>query len=75
MLLSMTTSDKRSHTLGETALLYDPYERRNYASYSWIDRKDAPVPIVCMLTPTHTETMYCKTRAEFDSYVANYMDQ
>jgi hypothetical protein len=66
-LLSMTTFARNTRSLGETALLFDPYERRTYASYSSIDRKVAPLPMVCTLTPTHTETTYCKSREEFDS--------
>ncbi len=77
MLLSMTNFSKRTQKLSETVILVDAYERRGYASYMWIDRNNLPdtIPFLCTLTPTHDETKTCTTRAEFDAYVAGYMEQ
>ena len=71
MLLSMTTTSE-THKDAEIFTLTDAYERRGYAFY-FSEGGDARPN--CFLWPTHTETIYCKTRAEFDEFIASYMEQ
>jgi hypothetical protein len=77
MLVETTTS----HTGGETSMsayLMDANERRQYASYLWISRKgkkywEVP-PTSCELTPSLKEKKLCRSREEFDEFVAGYME-
>jgi hypothetical protein len=64
-----------------TTLAYvrDPNERRQYATYVWISREgkkywEVP-PVDCELTPSLHEKRFCKTREEFDEFVAPYMEE
>jgi hypothetical protein len=76
MLLSLTDYSKSTQNLSDTVLLFDAFEHRDYASYSRIIGRDKTPDtlMVCTLTPTNSDTLYCKTRAEFDAYVTRYME-
>lgn len=61
-----------------SAYLMDANERRNYASYLWISRKDKKYwevpPTSCELTPSLRDKKLCTSREEFDAFVAGYME-
>jgi hypothetical protein len=62
-----------------TVYLTDAFERRIYASYLWISQKgkkywEVP-PSTCELTPSLRQKKNCTTRAEFDTFVADYMEE
>jgi hypothetical protein len=69
--------------LGEDSItsvyLADPYERRTYADYLWIWRENKGYsetpPSKCELVPSLREKRDCKTREEFDAFVAGYMEE
>jgi hypothetical protein len=58
--------------------LMDANERRQYAFYLWISRKDKKYwevpPSNCELTPSLREKKLCTSREEFDAFVADYME-
>jgi len=55
-----------------TAQLSDAFERRVLANYSLSLKSNT---LVCELTPTLDKTANCSSRAEFDAFVAKYMEQ
>jgi hypothetical protein len=59
--------------------LMDAYERRLYANYLWISRKDKKyweVPSMqCELVPSLRNKRNCTTREEFDAFVAEYIEE
>ena len=61
-----------------SAYLMDANERRQYAFYLWISKKDKKYwevpPISCELTPSLREKKVCTSREEFDAFVADYME-
>ena len=62
-----------------TAYVMDANERRQYATYVWMSREgkkywEVP-PMTCELTPSLREKRFCKTREEFDEFVAPYMEE
>jgi hypothetical protein len=62
-----------------TAYVIDANERRQYATYVWMSREgkkywEVP-PMACELTPSLREKRFCKTREEFDEFVAPYMEE
>ncbi len=69
--------------LGEDSIvsvyLADAYERRTYADYLWIWRENKgyseTAPSKCELVPSLREKRDCKTREEFDAFIANYMEE
>ena len=52
--------------------LVDANERRYYAYYVWIDDKN---PAICELSPSFRDKKLCKTREEFDGFIAGYMEE
>src|SRR5262249_18835308 len=73
--------DTTSSLAGETSMaayLIDAYERRQYAYYLWMTKKDKKYwevpPLSCELTPRLNEKRFCTSREEFDEFVANYME-
>jgi hypothetical protein len=61
------------------AYVMDANERRQYATYVWMSREgkkywEVP-PMACELTPNLREKRFCKTREEFDEFVAPYMEE
>jgi hypothetical protein len=62
-----------------TAHLIDANEQRPYATYVWISRKDKKYwdvpPAACELDPSMREKRTCKTREEFDAFVAGYLEE
>jgi hypothetical protein len=61
-----------------TKLLYDAFERRDYASYLWTAKKDkkyGEVVPFCELSSGYGQTKSCKSEAEFNGFVAEYMEQ
>jgi len=52
--------------------LVDANERRYYAYYVWIDDKNSAI---CELSPSFRDKKLCKTREEFDGFVAGYMEK
>ncbi len=62
-----------------TAYVVDANERRQYAIYVWMSREgkkywEVP-PMACELTPSFREKRSCKTREEFDDFIAPYMEE
>jgi hypothetical protein len=59
--------------------LYDAFERRDYAGYLWTSKKDKKYwevpPVSCELTLSYGQTKSCKSEAEFNGFVAEYMEQ
>ena len=65
----------RSSTGGHISMsthLVDANERRYYAYYVWIDDKN---PAICELSRSFRDKELCKTREEFDGFVAGYMEE
>lgn len=62
-----------------TAYLIDANERRPYATYVWISQKDKKYwevpPSACELDRSLREKKTCKTREEFDAFVAGYLEE
>jgi hypothetical protein len=59
--------------------LSDAYERRIYANYLWISKKDKKYwevpPTECELVPSLRNKQNCTTREEFDAFVAEYLEE
>lgn len=59
--------------------LYDAFEQRTYAVWIWSSQKDKKYwevhPLSCSIAPTLLEEKYCKTKEEFDEFVASYMTE
>ena len=59
--------------------LMDAFERRDYGSYLWSSRQDKKYwevpPTSCELVPSLRAKHYCKSREEFDAFVADYMEE
>jgi hypothetical protein len=57
-------------------VLVDAFERRVYASYRWIGKEylEGP-PDACDLIPTPQTKTHCSSKAEFDAFVAKYMEE
>ena len=53
--------------------LFDAFERRDYAVYTLTTRADKP--LVCQLLPSYGQSKFCATDAEFDEFVAEYMEE
>ena len=58
--------------------LSDAYEQRVYAAYMWTSDKvkkywEVP-PTVCTLIPSSAEEATCKSKEEFDAFVARFME-
>jgi hypothetical protein len=64
--------------MSTTAYLIDANERRQYAFYLWLSKKDKKYwevpPSSCDLTPSLKEKKFCTSREEFDEFVAAYME-
>ena len=62
-----------------TAYVRDANEHRQYANYLWISKEGKKYwevqPMGCELTPSLREKRFCKTREEFDEFVAPYMEE
>jgi hypothetical protein len=62
-----------------TVYLSDAYERRPYANYMWMSRKDKKYwevpPTECELVPSLRNKRNCTSREEFDAFVAEYMEE
>lgn len=76
MLLSIAVFSHSTGKLTQTITLDDAFDHRGYAAFSRIISDRAlDVLMLCTLTPTYGDTLNCKTRAEFDEFVARYMEQ
>jgi hypothetical protein len=64
--------------MSTTAYLIDANERRQYAYYLWMTKKDKKYwevpPSSCELTQSFKEKKSCTSREEFDEFVAGYME-
>ena len=64
---------------GMAANLWDAFERRNYANWLWVSHETKKYweqpPISCELTRSYNDKKFCKTREEFDAFVAEYMEE
>jgi hypothetical protein len=62
-----------------TAVLMDAFEHRIYANYSWstrVDKKwEVPPPTTCDLIPSTKDQTHCSSKAEYDAFVAKYMEE
>jgi hypothetical protein len=78
-LMLVERTDMVGREFSKTAYIMDANERRLYATYVWMSREgkkywEVP-PMACELTPSFREKRPCKTREEFDEFVAPYMEQ
>jgi hypothetical protein len=78
-LMLVETSDLVNGETSNTAYLIDANERRPYATYVWMSRKgkkywEVP-PLACELAPSLRDKKDCKTREEFDAFVAKYLEE
>jgi hypothetical protein len=59
-------------------ILFDAYENRDYAEYMWIPREGKKywevALISCRLFPSSGNERFCKSEAEYDDFVAAYME-
>ena len=57
--------------------LLDAFERREYADYirTMSDSPKSQVPTYCELSPKFGQAKICSSKAEFDAFVAKYMEQ
>jgi hypothetical protein len=73
------TTDMIGGQSSNTAYLIDANERRQYATYVWISRKDKKYwevpPTVCELSGSLSDKKNCATREEFDKFVAGYLEE
>ena len=64
---------------GNSATLFDAYERRAYANYLWIAREDKKYwevpPTTCEMMPTRVAKKICESREEFDLFVKSYLEE
>lgn len=78
-LMLVETVDMLGSQSTTTAYVMDANERRQYATFMWISREGKKYweipPSMCELTPNLREKRFCKTREEFDEFVAPYMEQ
>jgi hypothetical protein len=78
-LMLIETTDMMGGTSSNTAYLIDANEGRSYATYVWMSRKDKKYwevpPTACELSPSLRDKKNCKTREEFDAFVAGYMEE
>ena len=78
-LMLVETTDMLGGENSTTAYLIDANECRPYATYVWISRKDKKYwevpPTACELAPSLREKRDCKTREEFDAFVAEYLEE
>jgi hypothetical protein len=79
LMLVETTDMLGGGTSSTAAYLMDANERRPYATYLWMSRKDKKYwdvpPTACELNPSLREKRTCKTREEFDGFVAGYLEE
>jgi hypothetical protein len=79
LMLVETTDMLAGGTSSTTAYLIDANERRQYATYLWMSRKDKKYwevpPTACELVPSLREKTFCKSREEFDAFVAQYLEE
>lgn len=78
-LMLVETTDMSGSQSITTAYVTDANEGRLYAIYGWMSREgkkywEVP-PMTCELTPSLREKRFCKTREEFDEFVAPYMEE
>ena len=69
VLVEESASSKRG--LERVSFVVDITEQREYAYYL-ADNNDV---VVCELKPAITHETFCKTRNEFDNFIAAYMDE
>jgi hypothetical protein len=65
--------------IATSANLIDAFERRLYASFLWVTHENKYYwevsPIECELAASYRQRKNCTTREEFDSFVAEYMEE
>jgi hypothetical protein len=59
--------------------LWDAFERREYATWLWTAHETKKYweqpPISCELIANYQSKRYCKTKEEFDAFVAEFMEE
>jgi hypothetical protein len=78
-LMLVETTDMSGSEFIKTAYITDANERRLYAIYVWMSKEgkkywEVP-PMSCDLIVSMLEKRACKTREEFDAFVAPYMEE
>ena len=77
LILIDTTRVLENKSANSVRLRDTSEQRRTYAYYLSVSRENEPhserSPTTCELTPTFRKTTICKSREEFDSFVAKYM--
>lgn len=76
-LIYITESFSMKGQITESDDLLDAFERREYADYLQIIKNNAKydVPAYCVLSPNFDQAKHCSSKAEFDAFVAKYMEQ
>ncbi len=75
--MTLQTTTFLAGSMTEEHFLFDAYEQRTYAEATQLTSKDVgPFPrlMVCRLVPSSTTERHCATMAEYDRFVANYME-
>ena len=79
VLIEANHSATKNEQISTSVLLTDAFERRVYANYLWISRPNKMYwevpPMTCELLPSLRDQKQCKTREEFDAFVADYMEE
>jgi hypothetical protein len=59
--------------------LWDAFERRQYATWLWSAHETKKYweqpPISCELSANYRDKKNCKTKEEFDAFVAEFMEE
>jgi hypothetical protein len=69
----MVTEETNTRSGGQYLKLFllDAFERRDYARYGEFQFDST---LMCDLMASHKETKHCRTRKEFDEFIAKYME-
>ena len=61
------------NTNAHSVTLLDAHDKNQYGKYLLFSSHD--VPVKCELSPPHQQMTICKSRAQFDAFVAKYMTE
>jgi len=61
------------NTNAHSVTLLDAHDKNQYGKYLLFSSHD--VPVKCELSPPHQQMTICKSRAQFDTFVAKYMTE
>lgn len=78
MTIESTNVTTTSGTMFINRFLFDAYEQREYAEYTWMSSKvkkywEVP-PMICKLISSSDDEQLCKSEEEYKAFVARYME-